>query len=78
MKAISQDFEVTLTGTTDLPGTYVRTPTAKGLVFNCRDTTKGKLKLELRLRSGKAVLKANSYVAGLEIGGSPWEEDWIV
>ncbi len=77
MEASNDDFTVTLVGTTDLPGTYVGTPTAKGLVFNCRDTTKGKLFLELRSRSGKAILKANSCNAGLEIGGSPWNEAWI-
>ncbi len=73
MKAIRGDLEVTLIGTTDLPGTYVRTPTAKGLILNCRDTNKGKLLLEFRYQ-GKIVLNANSCLAGLEIGGSPWEE----
>ena len=86
MQAVNQDFEVSLRGTTNLPGTYVRTPTAKGLVFNCRDTTRGKLSLELRSRNvGKAqsrssttILKANTKIAGLEIGGSPWNKAWIV
>jgi tocopherol cyclase len=78
MQAISQEFELILTGTTNLIGTYVRTPTAKGLVFNCRDTTKGKLNLELRSRLGKTILKTNSNLAGLEVGGLPWDEAWIV
>ena len=78
MQAVNQDFEVTLTGKTDLPGTYVRTPTAKGLVFNCRDTTRGELSLELRQRQGKTILKASSEVAGLEVGGSPWKGTWEV
>ena len=73
MQAIKGDIMVTLLGTTDLPGTYVRTPTANGLVLNCRDTTKGKLSLEFRYL-GKIVLNANSCLAGLEIGGSPWDE----
>ncbi len=73
MEAIKENFVVTLIGTTDLPGTYVRTPTAKGLVFNCRDTTKGKLSLRLRYQ-GKIIINANSCFAGLEIGGHPWNE----
>ena len=76
MEASNDNFTVTLVGTTDLLGTYVRTPTAKGLVFNCRDTTRGKLHLELS-HSGKTILKADSGNAGLEIGGSPWNEAWI-
>jgi tocopherol cyclase len=76
MQAVNQNFEVILIGTTDLPGTYVRTPTAKGLLFNCRDVTRGKLILELRLRRGKTILKADSCLAGLEVGGSPWNQDW--
>ena len=78
MQAIDRDFEVTLTGTTNLSGTYVRTPTAKGLIFNCRDTTRGELELELRSRFGKTILKANTNLAGLEVGGSPWHGSWIV
>ena len=82
MKAVDRDLEVILTGTTNLLGTYVRTPTAKGLVFNCRDTTKGKLQLELRSASGsrfgKTILQANSCLAGLEVGGSPWNKPWKV
>ena len=77
MEAIREDLVVTLLGTTDLPGTYVRTPTAKGLVLNCRDTTKGKLSLELRYR-GKIVLNAQSFLAGLEVGGSPWDETFSI
>ena len=80
MSATNQDFIVTLRGITDLPGTYVRTPTAKGLVFNCRDTTQGQLFLEMRSRSpsprllsGKPLLQADSCHAGLEVGGAPWD-----
>ncbi len=78
MQAVKQNWTVTLTGTADLMGTYVRTPTAKGLVFNCRDTTQGKLNLELRSRNGRTVFRANSNLAGLEVGGSPWDEPWVV
>lgn len=77
MKAFNNNYSVTLIGNTKLSGTYVRTPTAKGLVFNCRDTTKGKLFLELKAKN-KIILQANSNLAGLEIGGSPWDSDWII
>lgn len=66
----STDYKVTLKGETDLPGTYVRTPTAKGLVFNCRDTTQGKLSLALHDHQGKIIVEANSNLAGLEVGGA--------
>lgn len=74
----SAQYEVILSGETDLPGTYVRTPTAQGLVFNCRDTTKGKLSLVLSESRGKKIIEANSMQAGLEVGGTPWNETWIV
>jgi len=72
----SSEFEVSLVGTTELLGTYVRTPTAKGLVFNCRDTTKGKLNLKLSDRNGKVIVRATSNLAGLEVGGAPWDNAW--
>ena len=72
-EAVKGDLMVTIVGTTDLPGTYVRTPTAKGLILNCRDTTQGKLSLELRYKD-KVIIAANSYLAGLEIGGAPWDD----
>ncbi len=74
----SAELEVSLIGTTDLGGTYVRTPTAKGLVFNCRDTTKGELKLKLSDRHGKVIVRATSNLAGLEVGGAPWDNIWEV
>lgn len=78
MQAVNQNYSIILNGTTDLPGTYVRTPTAQGLIFNCRDTTKGKLVLALRdLASRQTILQAESHLAGLEIGGFPWHEAWI-
>lgn len=74
----SVEYEVILTGTTNLSGTYVRTPTAKGLVFNCRDTTQGKLSLILSDCQGKTIVTATSNLAGLEVGGAPWEKAWVV
>ncbi|BAZ44602.1 hypothetical protein NIES4102_16140 [Chondrocystis sp. NIES-4102] len=78
MQAQSAEFMVSLSGETDLPGVYVRTPTAQGLVFNCRDTTQGKLILRLSDRSGKEIITATSHLAGLEVGGAPWNQSWIV
>ena len=76
IKAVNnQNYCVTLSGKTDLSGTYVRTPTARGLVLNCRDTTRGNL--NLKLQSGQTtIIKTSSNLAGLEVGGEPWEKDW--
>ena len=78
MQAISSEFKAFLTGITDSVGTYVRTPTAKGLVFNCRDTTKGRLDLELKHHNGEVIVKASSDLPGLEVGGAPWNDVWQV
>ncbi len=78
MEALNDSFTVTLIGTTDLPGNYVRTPTAKGLVFNCRDTTRGKLILKLQTHYGKTIVQTDSCNVGLEIGGESWNKEWIV
>jgi tocopherol cyclase len=76
MQAVNhQNYSITLTGKTDLLGAYVRTPTAKGLILNCRDTTQGNLVLELKFKAN-VIVKANSNLAGLEIGGLSWDEDW--
>lgn len=66
----STNYKVTLTGETNLSGTYVRTPTAKGLVFNCRDTTQGRLSLALHDYQGKTIVEAHSNLAGLEVGSA--------
>ncbi|QLE58858.1 tocopherol cyclase family protein [Nostoc sp. TCL26-01] len=79
MKATNLDYEIELTGTTHLPGTPLRAPTAKGLQFCCRDTMQGQLHLELRQIRGKnplVILKADSYLCGLEIGGGSWGNSW--
>ncbi|MEM8677634.1 MAG: tocopherol cyclase family protein [Cyanobacteria bacterium P01_G01_bin.67] len=73
----SAEYQVILKGETDLPGTYVRTPTAQGLVFNCRDTTQGSLSLILSDAQGNTIVEANSHLAGLEIGGMPWDRTWV-
>ncbi|MGB3695002.1 MAG: tocopherol cyclase family protein [Spirulinaceae cyanobacterium] len=76
MQARNFNYEVELTGTTNLPGTPLRAPTERGLVFCCRDTMLGKLTLELRDRSGQTILKAESDLCGLEVGGEPWDKTW--
>lgn len=79
MQARNSEYEISLTGTTDLAGTPLRAPTAKGLVFACSDTMQGQLSLELRQRSyGKSqlILEAKSSLCGLEIGGDSWVQPW--
>ncbi|MBD2665577.1 hypothetical protein B6N60_00008 [Richelia sinica FACHB-800] len=79
MRASNLDYEVELTGTTDLPGTPLRAPTAQGLQFCCRDTMQGHVSLELRKRIGKksqTILVAESNLCGLEVGGSSWVRSW--
>lgn len=70
-------YQVVLKGETNLSGTYVRTPTANGLLFNCRDTTLGKLSISLYDCQGKIIVEADSNQAGLEVGGTPWEKTWV-
>lgn len=76
IEAVSKQYKVSIVGTTKSLGTYVRTPTAKGLVFNCRDTTQGRLSLELSSLDGKIIVSDRSNLAGLEVGGEPWNEVW--
>jgi tocopherol cyclase len=81
MQAHSRDLQVTLTGTTDEPGTPLRAPTREGLVFACRDTMKGQVHLQLKQRRQgryETLLEATSSQCGLEVGGGPWNETWIV
>ncbi|HAZ46689.1 MAG TPA: tocopherol cyclase [Cyanobacteria bacterium UBA11369] len=79
IQARNAQYEVELTATTNLPGTPLRAPTEKGLVFACRDTMHGNLTIKLQELSGsrsKLILKASSSLCGLEVGGSPWNETW--
>ena len=77
MEGKNEEFLIKIEGKTDDLGTYVRVPTAEGLQFLCRDTVQGKLTIELKTNRGKKILKADSCSGCLEIGGSPWYEDWI-
>lgn len=77
MWAESRDYVVTVTGTSDRPGTPLRAPMPDGLVFACRDTMKGKVRLQLRQRaSNTLLLEAHSDLCGLETGGGPWDGTW--
>jgi tocopherol cyclase len=82
--ARNADYEVELIASTELPGTLLRAPTAQGLVFCCRDTMRGQLKLRLYRRSqfkSQLILEAHSALCGLEVGGLgedaiPWSQGW--
>ena len=75
--AEQKDYAVELMGQTDLAGVNIRVPTATGMEFLCRDTTQGQLLLTLWQKRGhKKILSAQSQQAGLEIGGSDWDEIW--
>jgi tocopherol cyclase len=80
MVAYNSHYQVELTGTTTQTGTPLRAPTQDGLAFCCRDTMNGQLTLELREFQGKGrsslILKAQSSLCGLEVGGAPWNEVW--
>ncbi|MFM2303275.1 MAG: hypothetical protein RLZZ135_684 [Cyanobacteriota bacterium] len=76
MQAINRDFSIELTGTTELAGTMVSTPTEQGLVMCCRDTLKGQLTIDLRTRQGDRIITATSNNAGLEVGGNDWNLAW--
>ena len=77
MQAINSEFQVKLSGKTDLVGTPLRAPTDAGLRYCCRDTMKGCLTLELSTNQGISMVKATSELCGLEIGGSPWDQAWL-
>jgi tocopherol cyclase len=77
MQATNSAFKVEITGTTDLTGTMVSTPTEQGLVMCCRDTLKGRLNIALSSRQGDRILTASSHNAGLEVGGDGWNLAWI-
>lgn len=79
MQARNQQFAVSLTGTTDRSGTPLRAPTEQGLIYACQDTMHGNLTLELyqlHPNGSTLLLKAESSLCGLEVGGGPWQETW--
>ena len=73
-------YRVEAIGHTEEKPVAVMVPTAKGMKFNCWDTTKGDLQLrlwELAEGSWKLILEENSNLAGLEIGGDGWASNWV-
>lgn len=77
MEGKNGQFRVKLKGNTEQLGTWVRVPTRDGLQFQCRDTTRGHLKLELWDEQDGLLLSGQSHLAGLEIGGRDWQKPWI-
>jgi tocopherol cyclase len=79
VKAEGADYGVELIGTTTLPGIELRAPTLDGMVYCCRDTALGEVKLRLWRRQGRyqnLILSATSDQCGLEVGGGPWHDVW--
>ncbi|UIE37586.1 tocopherol cyclase family protein [Leptodesmis sichuanensis] len=75
--AENEKYTVTVQGIVESPPVEVRVPSQNGLQFRCRDTTHGRLWLELKDRwTGRMILQASSNVAGLETGGEPWDGRW--
>jgi tocopherol cyclase len=79
MSAQTERYRLTLTGTAADQGNWVRVPTQSGLQFLCRDTTHGKLHLQLWNRQQPQIplIDAYSDLAGLEVGGPPWAQAWV-
>ena len=78
LTACSYQHRVVLTGKATDEGAYVRVPTREGMRFLCRDTTHGELRVQLwEAASNKPVIDAVSHLAGLEVGGKPWDESWV-
>jgi len=76
IRAENDRYIINIIGATNRPATQVRVPTERGLVFDCRDTTRGELQVELRDKcSNQTRLKATSNLAGLETGGD-WDGVW--
>lgn len=80
LSAENDRYRVMLTGRATDDGTWVRVPTREGLQFLCRDTTHGELHMQLWRRSHSTetlMLETASQLAGLEVGGGPWDERWV-
>lgn len=73
-------YRVVLHGQANGEPATVRVPTLNGLEFACWDTTRGDLQVEVWQRSRctpeQLLLKAQSHLAGLEVGGSGWDRPW--
>jgi tocopherol cyclase len=78
MNAENAHYCISLQGTTQDPGVWVRVPTQNGLQFLCRDTTQGHLRIKLwpKQQPTAPILEATSCLAGLEVGGQGWTKEW--
>jgi len=82
---LARSYRVELIGRAADEGAWVRVPTRAGMKFLCRDTTHGDLQLRLWERSDpfsgssneRLLLDVSSQLAGLEVGGGPWEDRWV-
>jgi len=74
----AQDYRhrVEITGRAHDEGAYVRVPTREGMQWLCRDTTHGELRVQLWSAKGEVIVDTVSNLAGLEVGGSPWDASW--
>jgi len=75
INAKNEQYEVSLTATTEHPGTLLRAPTQHGLIFRCRDTMHGQIHLQLKAKN-RIILEATSDLCGVEVGGKIWQETW--
>ncbi|MGB7484550.1 MAG: tocopherol cyclase family protein [Phormidesmis sp.] len=82
LSANNYRYRIEITGRAVDEGAWVRVPTHEGLRWLCRDTTHGEMQLRLWQRAGRneetVILAATSQLAGLEVGGGPWDEAWVV
>ncbi len=77
MSAQDYRYRVEIVGYASDKGALVRVPTLEGLQWLCRDTTHGRLSIRLwEIKSGQLLIDASSDLAGLEVGGGPWDEAW--
>jgi len=82
ISAQTYQYRVEVVGRALDESAWVRVPTRAGLQWLCRDTTHGQLQVKLwALGDGSAgserlIIDASSELAGLEVGGGPWDEVW--
>lgn len=78
LNAKSYRHRVEITGIAHDEGAWVRVPTSEGMQWQCRDTTHGELRIRLWAVSGdRSIIDSTSTLAGLEVGGGPWEAPWL-
>jgi tocopherol cyclase len=70
---------VMLRASTSGPGANVLGPSAEGMIANVHDAAYGDIVLTLRTPNGHVLLDGVACsIAQVEIGGGPWEEEWVV